>query len=290
MMTSHVRFGLATTPEVLSQDRIRELITGEGAIKATIMPKIAQHILDVYNTHNREPRTGSINRYEREMKNGCWRLNGATVVFTDKHRLGDGQNRLIASAKSGVPLTTYVIFGIEDECFDTIDAGKPRDHADVLKLMGAKKPRYMAVAVRWAEWIENGKVKVRPPFIPKETGELYLKHKALDDFISDARSIARANNQSVGMVAAFLYTFERIDGELVGEFARHWAQGTYPPRFSSIGAMQAELAHMRSVGVLGGHLSQTMRAAMIVNSWNSVRLGKRVPIKWDPKKPFPKIM
>lgn len=182
----HERFGSVKPPEFLSQDSITKLITGEGAIKATITANIARHILDTYNTHNREPRSGSIKRYEREMVSGLWRLNGATIVFTDKHRLGDGQNRLIASANTGVPFTTYVVFGVEDECFDTIDAGKPRDHADVLKLMGAKQPRYMAVAVRWAEWIEVGKVKVRPPYIPKDTGELYLKHKSLDDFIPEA--------------------------------------------------------------------------------------------------------
>lgn len=267
-----------------------------GSMIKTIPPETAKHATDTYNKRNRPARWKQIRTFAEFMADHNWSVNGATIGFTKKGRLSDGQNRLYACQRANVPFRTHIVFGVEDDSFDTIDAGKSRDHADILTLMGAKDPKVMAVAVRWIEWIKTGKGAARKPaFSPQETGELYLKHKDAENFTSEARKIAYGNLQSPGVVAAMLYCFNEVDGDLAADFADAWATGTNVPGFHAITKMQTELTRLRNAGLKGSDAFQTTRAALIINCWNATRRFKQsgrtvgVPIRWDRDKPFPKI-
>jgi hypothetical protein len=284
----------SATPPVdeLTWDELERLIAEPPphSVPRMITPKIALRILETYNLKNRPPRQQQIRRYMAAMATSGWKFNGATIVFTDNSRLGDGQNRLWACVRSEQAFATHIVFGIPDDSFDTIDAGKARDHADVLTLLGAEFPRDTANGVKWAEWFETNKVKNRPLITPQEIGQLYKnKHKGVEDFIKEARKIARANEQTIGMVAGFLYHVTKIDPDLAADFAEAWSTGTRPPRFYAITQMQTHLASMRKAGAVGGHRHEVIRAAMAVNAWNAAHLDRRLgmPIKWDHSKPFP---
>src|SRR5215207_4207198 len=96
-----------------------------------ITPALAELILEHLNLKNRKRRTSSVRIYSAEMENGNWGLSGDTIKFCrkterDAPRLLDGQNRLAACVRSGVPFETHVVFGIEPDVFDRIDSGKRR--------------------------------------------------------------------------------------------------------------------------------------------------------------------
>jgi hypothetical protein len=90
-----------------------------------------------------------------------WMLTGDTIKFSDAGLLRDGQNRLRACQRAGVPFRTHIVFGIEDEAFDRLDQGKNRNGADVLSIAGYQYVTALSGAVRWTHLIETGRAKSR---------------------------------------------------------------------------------------------------------------------------------
>lgn len=65
------------------------------------------------NAKHRPIKDKKVVEYMEEMQDGKWRLNGKTICFDSNGRLLNGQHRLSAVARSGVPLTTVVIRGLD---------------------------------------------------------------------------------------------------------------------------------------------------------------------------------
>lgn len=78
-----------------------------------------------------------------------WGITGDTVKFGSDGLLKDGQNRLSACVRSGKPLTTHVVFGIDPKLFARMDIGKNRNGADVFSIAGVPHANHVAAAVRW---------------------------------------------------------------------------------------------------------------------------------------------
>ena len=118
-------------------DRIRHYIEQppENSRVMTITPKICAELL-VYNQNNRPEKPKKIAEYANYMMGGKWMLTGDTIKFSNAKLLRDGQNRVKACARAGVPFRTHVVFGIDDEAFDRLDQGKNRNGADVLSIAG----------------------------------------------------------------------------------------------------------------------------------------------------------
>jgi hypothetical protein len=72
------------------------------------------------------------------MKAGGWRLNGETIKFYEDGTLADGQNRLEAVIRSGVPIEMEVRYGIPNDV-TTFDIGSNRNMHDILVLSGYKQ-------------------------------------------------------------------------------------------------------------------------------------------------------
>ena len=70
-----------------------------------IGPEAAKEMLEC-NVDNRSPKKSAL---AKALEDGEWQLNGETIVFSDTGRLIDGQNRLIAVIKTGVPIDTIVV-------------------------------------------------------------------------------------------------------------------------------------------------------------------------------------
>ena len=79
-----------------------------------INPSEAQAYLD-NNAKHRPIKEKKVLEYMGEMQEGHWKLNGKTITFDRTGRLLNGQHRLSAVVKSGVPLTTVVIRGLDPE-------------------------------------------------------------------------------------------------------------------------------------------------------------------------------
>jgi len=101
----------------------------------TITPEIAKGIL-ANNNLNRNINATIVGHYADAISRGQWELNGESIKIAHDGRLLDGQHRLMAIIKSGVPIKTLVIRGLSTEVFDTLDQGRARTGGDLLTSMG----------------------------------------------------------------------------------------------------------------------------------------------------------
>lgn len=112
-----------------------------------ITPDEAKRLLE-NNTLNRNISEKAVSAIARDMKNGDWVFNGESIKISDTGHLLDGQHRLSACVRAGVPFETLVITGLPDSAMDTVDAGRKRTVGDVLKMHGHINNNNLAAAAR----------------------------------------------------------------------------------------------------------------------------------------------
>lgn len=113
----------------------------------TITPDEAKRLLE-NNTLNRNISDRAVGAIARDMKNGDWVFNGESIKISDAGYLLDGQHRLSACVRAGVPFTTLVIEGLPNSAMDTVDAGRKRTAGDVLKMHGYVNNNKLAAAAK----------------------------------------------------------------------------------------------------------------------------------------------
>lgn len=131
-----------------------------AAIKATITPVLAQHLLGLINTNNRPMNAVRVKQYVDVLSRGQYVFNGESVqigLTSEGHmQLLNGQHRLQACAISGVEFETVLVVGLPTSVFSTIDRGKTRSNADVLSIAGFKNTHNITAAVRILAAMEAG--------------------------------------------------------------------------------------------------------------------------------------
>jgi len=132
--------------------------THEHAGIMIFTPDYAQQLLN-YNTHNRPLSRTKVNEWAKQLKNGHWLYNGDTIRIDTKGRLLDGQHRLHACVKTGVPFKAILATGINPDAFHTIDTGKKRGPVDTLSISGEKNTAVLASALLSLHKYENGHFK-----------------------------------------------------------------------------------------------------------------------------------
>lgn len=125
--------------EKLNEDLayMNENVTSEWKI---ITPTFAKETLETKNVLNRILLEGTVNSYTNQMREGKWKTNGEPIIFSDEVEvhgvtmriLLNGQHRLAACVKSGIPFLANVISGIPIDKFDSMDTGKVRAGKDAL--------------------------------------------------------------------------------------------------------------------------------------------------------------
>ena len=123
-----------------------------------VTPEIAKQWL-VKNVSNRKVSPPLVERYARDMGAGNWELNGETVKFDSSRRLIDGQHRLSAIIKSGKSCKLYVATGLPTsyKVAATIDNGRSRSAADVLRMNGYSHHTRMAAIARFVMQLKSDK-------------------------------------------------------------------------------------------------------------------------------------
>lgn len=99
-----------------------------------ITPAMADEIIKEKGGDNYRGLRGSASRlYGNEMKEGRWMFNGDVIRFDWNGKLIDGQHRLEAIKKSGIPQDFIVVEGLNPECVQTIDIGYKRSPENYLE-------------------------------------------------------------------------------------------------------------------------------------------------------------
>lgn len=112
-----------------------------------LTPNLAASLLET-NSMNRPISKLTLDRYEKAIRRGEWRLNGEPIIIFSNGVLGDGQHRCWAVINTGIPIETVIMYGISSEVFGTINQPKVRNTSDLLSIKGEKNTSKLSSAAR----------------------------------------------------------------------------------------------------------------------------------------------
>lgn len=146
-------------------DKLRMRYEQTGEISAgvvAITPAMAEELLKD-NLDNRNIRPAYINKVATDIQNGRWKVNGETIIIAKDGSLNNGQHRLLAVIKTGITISTVIVYGIERESRDTVDIGNTRTVGDFLSMESIPNANVGATIagqlLRWENGVESLKGK-----------------------------------------------------------------------------------------------------------------------------------
>lgn len=126
-----------------------------------VTPDVAKELLEINTKGQRSIASTTVERYASDMVTGDWFINGDTVKISSENELIDGQHRLTSIIESGESQVLLIVHGLDKEAMATIDAGRKRSYADVLKMKGFSNHTLVAaLAGRVWHWF-HGNYSVR---------------------------------------------------------------------------------------------------------------------------------
>lgn len=179
-------------------------------VRMTVDPNTAC-AMKQHNTRNRPLRERDVLRLARAMSSGNWKFNGDSIRFSKTGVLLDGQHRLEAIIVSGTAQEMDVMFGLEDDVFDTIDTGRSRTGADVMFIAGnVKYANEVASTIRLMvayQLIKADEVSYPPPRVSLTPQELLEESRKYPGIVEAVQSVASCNLRGVlnTTVASLLY-------------------------------------------------------------------------------------
>lgn len=191
-----------------------------------VTPEIATDWLANNAEFQRKLRQVVVERYARDMLNGAWNLTHQGIAFDTKGRLIDGQHRLAAIVKAGIPVKMTVVRDTPAGAFDHVDIGFGRTTADVLKAQGEGWITHEHIAIaRFMEAGSNIKATTigRSPFELREMVEMH-KNALAFVFQNIERNVKGVTIAPVLAAVAVAY-YSELDRTKLADFLRLLVSG-----------------------------------------------------------------
>lgn len=207
---------------------IKDLRT--GIIELT--PELAKKLKDS-NILNRKENLKLVNNMAKDIVDGKWQLNGESLIISKTGHLLDGNHRCLAVLKANDSIITHITTNIDDDCYITLDSGKPRRVTDVLSINGMKNVTLLSATVNKIWSLENesfwcsGKapsngntntIYRRPEdvldFIEKNNYQLYYVSSGSRETLN----LHKFGKLNKPMLNALYYIFSKIDIDCANEF------------------------------------------------------------------------
>jgi sulfur carrier protein ThiS len=109
-----------------------------------VTPEVAKELLALNTKGQRTISNAAVERYASDMVTQDWYVNGDTIKISRDNELIDGQHRLSSIIESGEPQVLLIVHGLDKEAMITIDAGRKRTYADLLKMRGLRNHTIVA--------------------------------------------------------------------------------------------------------------------------------------------------
>ena len=260
----------------------------------SITPEWASEVLskqELFGFKNRKVLKSVVEGYADQMTRGLWRLNGEPLIF-DGNRCLNGEHRLRAVVRAGVPVQMLVVRGVSEDAFATIDTGRKRLAADVLSIDGhGTNARIKAGASRLAiTYLRYGSMytrggsdgKIHPPEILSFVNEYREEIERAIEVSAPAADFA-------GMPS--LFTAIAL---LVRDHP--WCAGFFKNIGDGLALMENDAVyHLRDrFTVKASRVSRAKdvaKAAWIIKAWNSYSVNRPMALlRWNSEKEdFPVI-
>lgn len=267
--------------------RSRGVITSEVM---TITPEIANEMLKK-NTSNRNINRHHLLALSTAMERGDWHLNGQTVSFDTNGDLQDGQHRLAAVIKSGVPTQMLVVRGVDPEARATVDVGRKRTVADELMIRGEGNSKSLASIMVMVKRIDR---------MPGTGANVILTSVEAIDMLDERPQLRLAAAEAEiirrqlpipASVAGYCWDrFETISSETNAAFWEVFENGRFTGKADPRFALERTLNRLAadktfSTGTFGNKI---YLAALITRAWNAFREERPLQVVKHAKgRPFP---
>ena len=103
-----------------------------------ITPELAAAWVEKNLKNNRPLSPSRADKLAADITNGDWILNGQAIIFDEDGALVNGQHRLEACIRSGKPITSVAVRGVDRLAFLSIDTGQSRTTAQILAIKGKR--------------------------------------------------------------------------------------------------------------------------------------------------------
>ncbi|MGW2487579.1 hypothetical protein ACWCV9_10200 [Streptomyces sp. NPDC001606] len=113
----------------------------------TVTPELAEEWLKA-NIANRPLSRQTVTQLTKAIERGEWKLTHQGIAFDEDGQLVDGQHRLHAVAKAGLPVQMLIAYGVPRAAFTVMDTGRKRTGRDALALAGEQNSTHLAAALR----------------------------------------------------------------------------------------------------------------------------------------------
>lgn len=252
-------------------------------------PEMANQILLVSNTRNRQLGVRHATRIGKAISLNDYEVTGDTIKFNKVGLMLDGQHRLMACVKEKKPITTHMVFGLEDDVFDVIDQGKRRSAGDILSLSDVEYATMVAGMVRWVMWYNDGGKRTDEGSTTRIIKNAALgPMKDITQWTRLASQIRAAYKHPPSIVGGILYKIGEHDKALAEEFARSWLHGPFTGRNKNFDVLSGRLLQIKHQSQ--GHINNVVRAALIIqtfNHWNASIVASAKSLTYRKEHVFP---
>lgn len=239
----------------------------------TITPELAQELLG-HNTKNRNVRGAHVESLARDMRAGKWQMTGEAIKRAADGTILDGQHRLLACIKAGVPFTTIVVSNVDRSAQAVMDSGASRRVSDELTIRGWKNTSRVAAAARYALLQDLGSnVDTRHSKYTPTNTEVLDYIDANPDLADACNSLARVSSihcpPSVTFVA--YWRLSKIDADDAERFFSDLLGGVRNGEGDPIFALAERFETVRRARL---RVPQDQAYSAFIRAWNAWRTGR----------------
>ena len=226
------------------------------------------------NHVNRPIRSTHIDYLAREMKDGRWKLNGASIVFNGDN-LMDGQHRLHAVISSGTPIDTIVVRGADKCSLPTIDTGKVRTGGDALHIVGESNANILATAARMAILYQKREFLRRVRTSNAEVVGYVRANPGLSESVAHVRRAKTRILFSASHAAMLHYFMVKKDKDIADSLFLGIGQGFQPDAGETFLALREKLISCMKAP---SKMDPRILSIYVIKAWDAKRRGKRLRI------------
>ena len=231
--------------------------------QVTITPERAA-VLFSRNPDNRNLREAKVTQLASDLETGKFHFNGESIIVAKDGLLNDGQHRLFACLKTGIPFDTILVVGTERESRFSIDTGSAKSASDHLSIQGYHNTASAAAIARFVlAWEQDGN-NSRSNRISAQAQIERVQEDALIRNIAQWVDNYRGRMRDLikGSTAGFIYyMLAKKSPNEADLFMEQFRSGANLPDNSPIYLLREKLRYT-------DHLTDSQRIEAFVRAWN----------------------
>jgi hypothetical protein len=251
-----------------------------------VTPELAQEWL-AKNEGNRPLRQNVVQLYATDIAAGKWQMNGETIKLAASGRVLDGQHRLQAIVKTGASVEMLVVFGLQEDSFQTIDTGMRRTMANILGFNGAQNCGVLASIGRWIAILGHGSEYTRSNVSSQTVLDMIQQHPLSQHYATKFSNSAIRSFLPAASGAVMTLAAEKYGQDVIDLFMSNFASGEGLKRGDPVFELRERMIQNRSR--IAKLQTQTV-VALTIKAIRAYALQRQVGVlRWSANEEWPTL-